>query len=323
MLRIPLSIATALLLAGTAHSAPALRGDIAVTAPVVTLGDMLSDAGAHAETPIFRAPAPGTAGSVTVADIVAAATAAGLGEIDTAGLQAVRVARKGTPIDTALVASLVSAELTRRNVSSPGADLRLSFDREPAITAAAVPEAARIDSFAYDAASGRFSARLAIAGQAEPLIAEGRAELVVELPHLVAALPAGAIVGPADIEMRPVPMRQAEAAAPADAALLIGKQLRRAARAGLVLRATDVIEPLVVSRNAEVTVLLSTGAMTLTMRGKALNEAAAGNPVQVLNPTSRKILHGVARADGTVAIPLATPSQPVSAPARVAGLQDK
>ena len=42
--------------------------------------------------------------------------------------------------------------------------------------------------------------------------------------------------------------------------------------------------------------------MTLTVRGQALNAAAAGQPVQVLNSVSRKILHGVALPSGAVEI---------------------
>ena len=51
-----------------------------------------------------------------------------------------------------------------------------------------------------------------------------------------------------------------------------------------------------------VTVVLSTGPMTLTVKGQALNSAAAGGPVQVLNSVSRKILNGIALPNGAVAI---------------------
>ena len=60
------------------------------------------------------------------------------------------------------------------------------------------------------------------------------------------------------------------------------------------------------ARNALVTVQLSAGAMTLTVKGQALGSAAAGEPVDVLNTVTKKILHGIARADGVVTIPTAT-----------------
>jgi flagella basal body P-ring formation protein FlgA len=311
-----------LLLAGTALAAPVLRAEVAVTASVVTLGDMFTDAGAGADTPLFRAPAPGTAGSVPVTDIAAAARAAGIAQFDTAGLASVRVVRTGSPVDTALAAGLIESELLRRGLRPQGVLVRIGFDTEPRSIAAAVPDPVRIAEFAFNAETGRFTATLSLAGQPHPLTLTGRADMLVEVPHLVTAKPAGTLLSSADIELRPVPYRQAEAASPTDLSLLIGRQLRRTGREGLVLRAADVIEPVVVDRNGEVTVLLSYGAMTLTMRGKALNAAAAGEMVQVLNTATRKILHGVALADGSVALTLSTPSQPSSAqaPAKLAGL---
>ena len=48
----------------TALAAPVLRAEVSVTAPIVTVGDMFADAGAMADTPLFRAPKPGTTGMV-------------------------------------------------------------------------------------------------------------------------------------------------------------------------------------------------------------------------------------------------------------------
>ena len=42
-----------------------------------------------------------------------------------------------------------------------------------------------------------------------------------------------------------------------------------------------------------------TRPMTLTVKGTALTTAAIGEPVDVLNSVTKKILHGVARADGS------------------------
>ena len=73
-----------------------------------------------------------------------------------------------------------------------------------------------------------------------------------------------------------------------------------------MLKPSDVADPTVVTRNALVTVMLKVGAMTLTVKGQALSTASAGEPVDVLNPLTKKILHGIARADGAVEIPTAT-----------------
>jgi flagellar basal body P-ring formation protein FlgA len=71
----------------------------------------------------------------------------------------------------------------------------------------------------------------------------------------------------------------------------------------MMLKASDVAAPTVVTRNKLVTVLFRMGPMTLTVQGQALGNAAAGEAVDVLNTATKKVLHGVARPDGGVDIP--------------------
>jgi flagella basal body P-ring formation protein FlgA len=125
---------------------------------------------------------------------------------------------------------------------------------------------------------------------------------MTNVPRLVANVPAGHIFDASDFEMTNVPLSQAQAGAYADLDQLVGKQLLRQSRAGIVLKASDVGAPTVVTRNSLVTVLLKAGSMTLTVKGQALANAAAGQPVDVLNSVTHKVLHGVAQPDGTVSI---------------------
>jgi flagella basal body P-ring formation protein FlgA len=125
---------------------------------------------------------------------------------------------------------------------------------------------------------------------------------MVEAPHLVATKAAGAVRSTDEVEMRLIPLRQAEGSGAASLEQLIGKALTRQSRGGMLLRPSDVTEPRVVERNAVVTVILNQGPMTLTIKGQALNGAAVGEAVQVLNSVSRKILIGTAMPNGTVTI---------------------
>jgi flagella basal body P-ring formation protein FlgA len=160
-------------------------------------------------------------------------------------------------------------------------------------------------SLRYTPGNGGFAARFMIAGIDQPVDLTGAVDLMTSVPRLSTALPAGAILGAADFETASVPLAVADASGYADVDQLVGRELIRAARAGLMLRAADVRAPATVKRNSVVTVLLRSGPMTLTVKGTALGTAAAGEPVDVLNTVSRKVLHGVARADGTVEIPTA------------------
>lgn len=287
--------------ATTAGAAPMLRSEVTVVAPIVTVGDMFDDAGALAEKALFRAPAPGTTGTVSLDAVRLAANLVGLTEYGTEGVLRVRVARAVTVIDGPALTALIVGDLAARGIVTDDITVEARFDMpNPSFNAEAVADPVQLVSLRYTPGNGAFAARFMIAGTDAPVDLGGRIELMIEAPHLVATHAAGTILKPTDIEMRLVPLKHAESAGVPALDQLIGKQLTRQSRGGLMLRASDVTEPLVVQRNAQVTVLLQTGPMLLTVKGQALNAAAVGESVQVLNSVSRKILIGTALPSGAV-----------------------
>lgn len=299
-----LVLATALALAASAATAsPILRSEVTVTAPIVTVGDMFDDAGSLAEKALFRAPAPGTSGTVTLDAVRQAADIVGLTDYVTEGVLRVRVARAATLVDAALLTGIIVDDLRARGIVGDGVVVETRFEgTDIAFNAEAVAEPVQLVNLRYTPANGGFAARLLIAGIDAPVDLSGRIELKVEAPHLAATLAAGTVLAPDDIEMRLIPLKQAESMGIPSLEQLIGKQLTRQSRGGMLLKASDVVEPHVVERNAIVTVRFNSGPMTLTIKGQALNAAAAGQPVQVLNTVSNKILHGVAMPNGAVAV---------------------
>ena len=308
-----LALAATLLTGTAAFATPALKGDITVNKAVVTIGDMFDDAGMMAETGIFLAPRPGTTGIVPLAEVQRAAALAGLTDFENAGFTRVRVARASTEVDKPMLGALVEADLHARGLIPADASAALRFDLgDVSFAAEAVASPARLMSLRYAPATGGFDARFMIAGLDEPVALAGSIDLMTTAPRLKGSRPAGTILGADDFEMATVTLASARAGNYATIDELVGRQLVRQARDGLMLKAGDVTAPTVVTRNSLVTVLLKSGPMTLTVRGTALTTAAAGEPVDVLNSVTKKILHGVARPDGTVAI--------VTAATTIAGL---
>ncbi len=287
----------------SASAAPVLRAEVSVNHPVVTVGDMFEDAGLMAERALFRAPAPGTTGIVSLDAIRAAALRAGLTDYTQDGLLNVRVERRATVVDAATFTTLISGDLAARGLLPAGAELHTRFDN-PALSynAEAVDTPVTLGSLRYQPGAAGFTARFQIAGIELPVDVTGSLDLLVEVPHLAASLKAGAVLGPQDIEMKRVPLDFADQSGVEGLDDLVGKQLRRNSRAGVMLKAADVTEPLAVRRNTQVTVLLRTGPMTLTVIGQSLGDAVTGQPVQVMNSVTRKILNGVATANGAVEI---------------------
>jgi flagellar basal body P-ring formation protein FlgA len=305
--QLSLALLATLLSASAALAVPTLKGDITVNKAIVTIGDMFDDAGNLAETGIFMAPAPGTTGIVPLADLTRAATMAGLTEFENVGYSRVRVARASTLVDAAMLDALIDADLQRRGIVSGEVTAELRFDvADVSYNAEAVAAPATLVSLRYTPGNNGFSARFMIAGIDEPVDLDGSIQLMTKAPRLAKTLPTGAILTQADFELADVPLATADAGGYADISQLIGKQLVRQARGGIMLKATDVTEPKVVTRNSLVTVVLKSGPMTLTVKGTALTTAAVGEPVDVLNTVTKKILHGVARSDGAVEIVTAT-----------------
>lgn len=307
-------IATAALLAltGSALAAPSLKGDISVNADIVTVGDMFNDPGNLSTTAIFRAPALGTTGVVPLATIQNAARLIGLADFDAGGYQSVRVVHPSTVLDAQKLGDLIAANLANSGNLSKGVTAHIDFDiPDLSLNAAVTDTPASLAALRYTPGTPKFTARFAIAGMDQPVDLTGTVTLMTDVPRLVANAPAGQILDPSDFEMTSVPLTQAQAGAYADLDQLVGKQLIRQSRAGIMLKASDVGAPTVVTRNNLVTVLLKAGSMILTVKGQALANASAGQPVDVLNSITKKILHGVAQPDGTVSI---------DAPVTVAGL---
>jgi flagellar basal body P-ring formation protein FlgA len=307
MKTLTLALTLSLLASTAAFAAPTLKGDITVNTDLVTVGDMFDNPGELSETAIFRAPAPGTIGLVPLADVQAAAKLIGLTDFDNVGYTRVRVVRASTTVDAALLDKLIDANLAGRDLLPQGVTADVHYDlTNVSFNAAQVDEPATLTDLRYDTTAGSFAARFTIAGIDTPVDLTGNIQLMTNAPRLIGTQPAGTILVRDDFELAPVALSTATAGNYADIDQLIGKQLIHAAHAGLNLKATDVADPKVVTRNALVTVLLKAGAMTLTVKATALGSAAAGEPVDVMNTATKKILHGVAQPDGTVEIVTAT-----------------
>lgn len=289
--------------AGTALAAPILKADILVADPIVTVGDMFDDAGALADLPLFRAPLPGTTGNVDLATVRSATARIGLTQFSVNGLTQVRVSRSAATVDQDLLASLIADDLRGRGIlgNHMTADMQFSRPVTP-IQAEATDTPARLDNLRYLPGNGTFSARFMVAGFAQPLDLTGTVVISIEAPHLSSSLPAGTVLRPEHIVMRPVPVQQADAQGVANLDQLIGKALNRQSREGMMVRAGDVSTPLTISKNDLVTIYYRQGAMTLTVKGQAVTGASEGASVQVLNLISKRVIGAVAIGPGAVEV---------------------
>jgi len=119
----------------------------------------------------------------------------------------------------------------------------------------------------------------------------GRTAEVLTYTH---SLMAGDVIQPADLGYSEMPASAAASSAPRDAQDIIGKMAARPLRAGTPVSMRDIASPLVIKRDDVVQVAYESDGVSLTMQGKAIAAAAVGDPVSVLNTTSKKIIQAVA-----------------------------
>lgn len=87
-----------------------------------------------------------------------------------------------------------------------------------------------------------------------------------------------------------------------DAALAVGQTARRAIYPGRPILAADLGPPLLVARNATVTMRYSVGGLQISAEGRALDRGGEGEVVRVLSKASKTVVTGRVAADGSVLV---------------------
>ncbi|MDR3509292.1 MAG: flagellar basal body P-ring formation chaperone FlgA [Caulobacteraceae bacterium] len=105
---------------------------------------------------------------------------------------------------------------------------------------------------------------------------------------------AGEIVQPTDLTYASVPAFSAPQDMPRDADVVIGKVARRPLRMGSAVAVHDISTPQVIKRGDIVQVAYRDDGISLVLQGKAMDSAALGEPVAVMNTVSNKVIQAIA-----------------------------
>jgi len=145
----------------------------------------------------------------------------------------------------------------------------------------------------------------------------GAARGNVEVLAYARSMAAGEIVQPEDLVW--VKMAGAPTDAPRDSDAVIGLSARRPLREGAAVSMRDVAAAQVIKTGDLVTVTYDDGGISLSLQGKAMAAATAGEVFAVQNTASKKIIQAVATGPGAAAVgPRAQALQVRSQPVRFA-----
>ncbi len=304
-------VIAAVLVFGANGSAPAdepgrraevtVRGSVSVAGAAVRLGDVFANTGELADKPIARAPRPGQRVVLDARTLYRLASAHGVPWQPSLGGERIVLERESDLLTEQALIDYVRAAMGRRGLDPRDLEISLGDHGEPAYVAANADVG--VTDLRYDETGGRFSAVLTAEapGEAAQRIGlVGRAHRVVRVPVLRHPLRHGEVIGAADIAWREVRQRRVPDDVILDADFLVGLTPRRVVRADQPIRPGDLGRPILVERNARVTIVLRTPTMVIAMQGKALEDAAEGQTVRVRNERGRTVVEGVVTARGDV-----------------------
>jgi flagella basal body P-ring formation protein FlgA len=285
-----------------------LKESVMVSDDVVRLGDLFAEPISMGDAPVAQAPLPGQTIVLDNRFLRSLIHAYQLDWAPANKYQRVLVARQSQHIDPALVTERVRDAL--REYLDTDKEVELSFDVGDInlVLPTNVPATFSVQDIRFDPNSQRFAVQLVVPASGPALInrlVAGSVYETMQLPILARSIAPGEVVQASDVDWMAVRIDRIAANAVTDPKQLIGMTARRPLRSNQMLRMSDITMAAAIHRGSMVTLMVQTENMTLTAQGRALEDAAAGQPIRVINTMSNKPLTGVVKDGTTVAIPVA------------------
>ncbi len=286
-----------------------IRQRVVVESDQVTLGDLFDGiAVEQLEQKVSPAPAPGRRAVFDYRTLGRLARAYRVSWQPASTLDRVIIERAANILDSAVIEQELVKAITADMAGDAG-DLDVSLDNRAANIALPVdiePSIA-VTRLNHDPISGRFTATVVAPAYGDSVYETtltGRSIPIVNVPVLAEPMRKGDIISERDIVMIKMPAERMTADVLINEADLVGMTPRRAVSANPPVRDSDVNEPIVVERGAPVTIRLNHGSIALTAKGRAMDNAARGDVLRVMNVSSNRVVDAIAIGPNSVEIAL-------------------
>ncbi len=304
VLLVALSAAAA---AQTPAAAPVLKASVTVTGDIVTIGDLVENAGPVADVPIFRAPDLGTTGAVATDRILDAIRPHQLIGIDTHGLAEVIVTRASRAITARDISARIAQALSGQYGFGDARKILINFDGDVR-TLQVEPNATgelQVLALSYDPHTGRFDVTFDLPESIElhrqPARYTGTAIETIDAIAVDRPVDRGEILKASDLTVVRRPKAEGSVVL-TDIAAAVGLAARHALRPDQALAANDLMKPEIIARNDTVTIVYQVPGVTLTLRGQAKDAGAAGDTISVVNMESKRVMQAVVSGPDRVTV---------------------
>lgn len=290
-----------------APALPALKASVTVTGDVVTIGDLVANAGPVSGIPVFRAPDLGTTGAVATDRIIEAIRPHQLIGIDTHGLAEVVVTRASRTITVRDISARIAEALGGQYGFGSAKNIQVNFDGDAhalQVEAGATGEL-QVLALSYDPHTTRFDITFDLPNSfvlhRQPARYSGTAIETIDAVAVARPVERGEILKASDLTAVRRPKAQA-ATVLTDSAGAIGLAARHALRPGEALAAADLMKPEIVARNDTVTIVYQVPGVMLTLRGQAKDGGAMGETINVINMETKRVMQVVITGPDRVSV---------------------
>lgn len=300
-----------LVLLTLAAPAPALAAEPALLRPHALLeGDTLrlSDLFEHApDTVIAAAPQPGRRMVLETQNLVNIARRYGVAWRPLTASDRVVVERPGRQLPRQDIEAVLREELAHHGVDAE-MEIELPGLIPPMVPAGSWFQIA-VEGVSVEQPGSRFQATLVVLADGagtQRLRVAGRAVQTVPVVVATRRMALGEIVGRNDARLMRMRSERVRPGHAQQLEQVVGQELRRPMASEQGFAVVDLGPPSIVQKNGLVTLLLESPGISLTAQGRALEAAARGGTVPVMNLASRSIVEGVAVAPGRVRVAMGT-----------------
>jgi len=295
-------------LAGPGSDMVSLNPHVVVGGPYIHLGDLFTGVKENADAQVAYAPAPGKRQVFETRWLYKVAKAYGVGWRPRMANERTIVTRESNTIYRPQVEEALLVALQDRGwaynsiaiISDRSFKIHTAIDQDTTLS---------IEEVSYDDRSNRFVAILAAPANspsAQRYRVKGRTFKIQEVPVPTRRITKGEVIRNGDIEWKKVRVNRMSQRTLLDPQDIIGMTPRRVLTEGATIEATEVERPMMVKRRSLVTLVLKTPMMTMTSKGRALEDGAVGDTIRVSNTQSNTIIEAIVTGPSMAAVVLAS-----------------
>ncbi|GHU03796.1 flagellar basal body P-ring biosynthesis protein FlgA [Alphaproteobacteria bacterium] len=282
-----------------------LRARVFVDGETVSLGDIFDNVPAdRADRIVSRSPAPGRSIVVDAEWLKRVARSGGLNWRSSSVFDQSVITRNASPIPIGQVEAEILRALDGQELPDDP-QVEIVNGVQSLVTPVGSTGGIRVRDVSYDSRQRGFTANIEVTADGadmQRVQVSGRVHAMISAPVLVRAIGRGEPIAAADLAWRRVREDGLRQGVIRDADQIIGLTPRQSLREGQMIFSGSLQKPIAVKRGAQVVIVLKSGAMSLTTRGRALDQGSVGDTVRVQNTTSNMTIEAIVEGPNRVSV---------------------